>query len=731
MCRRHKSRLILGALIIALFIILFPETIFAHEWEYRITEQDTIDKIDLEATDAFIDYENSEIKLPFSASPNVIDFSPDGSYSYAVLTKNGLKYFMFDGEKMVENTILNINSSNPLGFTFTDSFPDVAILSQNGVSSFKFAGTDMAEVPHLSIQGLTNAVSITTIDDNIYSVLDEDKVKTYGFDGSTMVEINQLGIERLSNPVAISGTKEYNIAVIEENKVTWYGYTGDGMAEIPALSISTGFTDLKSIAIAKGRVTVVDDAEVKTFLFDGTRMSQVTALSVTSGLTQPSAVAIRPGSYDLLIVDGTNVNYYSFDGEKMVKNELLSVVVDDIITGGKYVESAIVQSLPIMWKADMLRVRANMILPAGTSITWSVTADGANWITRWRARGIETGTVVEVSDDNGYSWRSIGDVSVASVTSDTKELWAEVIPGNAVMWRAELATTNKDVTPVITGIAGTAVKWEVNNKPKPPIVHVPEEGWYYTTTPTFYWDFVDEDEGDYQTAFQLEVRRQSDDGLVFDSGKINSSETSFTLPTSNLPHIEGPLWQSGTYAFYVRVKVWDMEDVESEWSMPGYFKVLAYERPRIAEIVSAPPEQEIPEKGDDSSHIMILSGMRAADLPKVKAGSKVTVVLDSVGPILNDAASIAIFPYNDSQAIIENAERLYDSGYPINRWYVSFYTDAEITKVPAGTVVKMQTHGAGSEGGTTVFNMPPYADGVVVTEGSVYEDWFVVLEGSE
>ena len=220
MCRRHKSRLILGALIIALFIILFPETIFAHEWEYRITEQDTIDKIDLEATDAFIDYENSEIKLPFSASPNVIDFSPDGSYSYAVLTKNGLKYFMFDGEKMAENTILNINSSNPLGFTFTDSFPDVAILSQNGVSSFKFAGTDMAEVPHLSIQGLTNAVSITTIDDNIYSVLDEDKVKTYGFDGSTMAEINQLGIERLSNPVAISGTKEYNIAAIEENKVT-------------------------------------------------------------------------------------------------------------------------------------------------------------------------------------------------------------------------------------------------------------------------------------------------------------------------------------------------------------------------------------------------------------------------------------------------------------------------------------------------------------------------------
>ena len=282
-----------------------------------------------------------------------------------------------------------------------------------------------------------------------------------------------------------------------------------------------------------------------------------------------------------------------------------------------------------------------------------------------------------------------------------------------------------------TELLGVAVSWDANNKPKPPPVIVPEEGWYYTTTPTFHWNFVDSDEDDYQTAFQVEVRRQSDDALVYDSGKIPSSETSFTLPTSTLPGISGPLWQSGAYAFYVQIRTWDMVDAESEWSVPGYFKVLAYERPRIVEIVSSPEGQEAPTLNNQGSHIMILPDMKANSLPKVKAGAKITIVLDSVGPILDEAKSIAIYPYLSTVATIDKAERLYDEGHSINRWTISFYTDAAINEVPTGTVVKMQTQGTGSEGGTTVFNIPPYADGVVVTEGSIYEDWFVVLEGSD
>ncbi len=731
MCRKYNIKILLGIFIVVAIFVLSPKSVFARDWTYNINEIETLEKIDLDNTNAVIDIENKEIRLPFSTSPNAIDFSPDGSYSYAVLTDNGLKYFMFDGDEIVENTVLRVNTTNPLGFALIQSFPDAAIVAKDGVSVFKFSGSGMTEVPILGVQGLSNTISIATLNKNMYSVLDEDNVKTFGFSGSEMIEIQELAIKGLTDPVALAATKNNEIAVIEKDKIRWFGFTGDNMLEIPALSITNDLTDLKSLAIDNGRITVIDDKEIKTFLYDGSKMSKVTALSVTSGLTKPSAIALRPGSYDLLVVDGKNIDYYAFDGTQMIKNDMLSIVVEDVLTGSGYVSEAVIQSKASSRQADMVRVRANLILPAGTSITWSVTADGANWVKRWRGRGTETGPVTEISHDNGNTWQIIGDISVAGTFSDTKELWADVAPGDSIKWKAELATTDKNETPKITGLLGVAVRWEANSRPKPPPVVVPEEGWYYTTTPTFNWDFVDLDEDDYQTAFQVEIRSQSDDELVYDSGKVTSSETSFTLPTSTLPGVSGPLWQSGTYAFYVQIRTWDAADAESEWSSAGYFKVLAFERPRIAEIVSSPPGQEEPTLDNEGSHIMILSDTNASSLPKVKAGARVTIMLDSVGPILDEPYNVASFPYLNTAAIIDTAERLYSAGYPINRWIMSFYTDAAIKEVPTGTVVKMQTQGIGSEGGTTVFNIPPYADGVVVTEGSIYEDWFVVLEGSD
>ena len=298
---------------------------------------------------------------------------------------------MFDGNEMVENTMLKTNTINPLGFTFTNSFPDTAIVTKESVSSFKFTGSSMTEVPILSIQGLSNAISITTVNKDMYAVLDENSVKTFGFSGTEMIEIQGLGMNELSDPISVDATKNNEIAVIEKDKVRWYGFSGEEMLEIPALSISSDLTDLKSFAIDTGRITVIDQAEIKTFLFDGLKMSQITALSITTGLTKPSAIAVRPGSYDILVVDGTSVDYYSFDGNSMIKNDILSVLVEDVLTSGGYVSEAVILSKSSFRQADMVRVRANLVLPIGTSITWSVTADGINWTKKWRGKELIRG----------------------------------------------------------------------------------------------------------------------------------------------------------------------------------------------------------------------------------------------------------------------------------------------------------------------------------------------------
>lgn len=713
-------------LVIALFLFIGPANA-REETIIQINPGSIEQNIDLTQTTTEIDYDKKEIRLPFNKSPNIIDFSPDGSYSYAVLTETGLKYFQFDGTKMVENTLLKIETTNPMGFAMTEPFPDITMINKEGISTFKFTGSSMQEVPSLSVQGLVNPISISSSQEGVFTILDDNEVKTFGFTGSELKEITSLKITDIQDPKAISTTGN-DIAVIEKDNVKWFGFTGSEMREIPALSVA-GLTDLKAVSIKEGRITVVDETKVKTFLFDGSKMSQINALSVLSGMQKPASVAIRPGSYDLLVVDDKNIDFYSFDGSSMVKNEALSIVVEDILSADGYVSKAVITSKLTQKQADMVRVRANMDLPEGTQITWFFTADGVDWTTGWRAKGND----LEVSKDNGYSWLKIGDLSDAGTNIDNKDLWVEVTPGNKVMWKAELKTTDKKVTPkVIEKFLGTAIKFDLNNTPlPPPKIEMPEDGWYYTTTPTFNWEFRDVDQGDNQSAFELEIRKQSNDSLVYSSGKIESTESKFTLPTSMEPNIPGPLWSSSDYAFSVRVKTWDTADAESEWSDKANFKVLAFERPRIAEISSTTESYEGLSLTDTASHLIIKPNTKIDDLPKVKAGSKVTLILDSVGPIKGNVEDNFTLPYLFTEAQMFETKRDYASGHAINRWYISFFTDASIKEVPSGTVVKLYSRGTGTEGGTTVFNLPPYADGVVVTEGSVYEDWFVVLQGSD
>ena len=78
------------------------------------------------------------------------------------------------------------------------------------------------------------------------------------------------------------------------------------------------------------------------------------------------------------------------------------------------------------------------------------------------------------------------------------------------------------------------------------------------------------------------------------------------------------------------------------------------------------------------------------------------------------------------------------------QWLTEFYTPADISQVPDGTLVTAQlkdtasgatlnlTPYTGSNGDTEDQYWPAYptfANGVVTTQGSVYSDWFVVLQG--
>jgi hypothetical protein len=428
----------------------------------------------------------------------------------------------------------------------------------------------------------------------------------------------------------------------------------------------------------------------------------------------------------------------------MVKNESLSVMVEGILQGDSYRPSAVIVSKTFTRSADMLRVRANHILPDGTAVEWSVSNDGGStWVKTFKVQN-EGGVVsAKYTPDNGGSWTTIygefidgtfySPLDKVSPFFDLKEIWGE-FAGTAdnLMWKAELSTINKKETPRIIFQNGKGIVLEANRKPlKPVIDDTTQAGWFYTTTPTFTWSFVDPD-GDGQSAFTFIIRNAGGD--VIWTEEITGQAG--TLQEHKLPTLTryeenetegGLLWSTGGYSFTAEVKVEDDHAGESEVSERLAFKVLAFERPRIESIIS--PQQE---------KLYISEGASVEQLPTAKAGTKVTFLIDTVGPF-GDLSGIDLkYPYLSTQAETNEKElkRTNGTNKTIRQ---EFWTKAAITEVPSGTIVHFEAIGTGTEGGTTRFYTSNgtgngtfnYSAGLLKTQGTVYEDWHVVLQGSQ
>lgn len=740
---RNLRQLIL-VFTVSLILALYPRPAPAATWDYTISTADTPGMIDTSATSAVVDTTNKEIKLPPIPTPDLVSFWPSGEMDYIVLTTTGVKHFSYNGTTMVENTLLNVNISNPMALAAPDPYPDVVVADASGIKHYSFSGSGMVYNPALSVAGLTGIAAIGAAGQEDLAALMGSQVQHFTFNGSSMARNTVLEpAAALSNPIDVAlGSGGYDTAVLEPNRVRWFNYTGSGMVENPSLAV-TGLTSPVAMAVANPDsgydLAVVDGSQIKHYSFSGTNMAYNAALSVTSGLGNPRAVAIRSGSFDRIVVDGTQVRYYQWNGSSLVYNSALSVTVANIVQGAGYAASAAAQSQAKDPGANSgyVRVRATHELPNNTSVTYSVTADGVNWVKKWRGRGTATGTVLEISPDNGFSWNPIGTASDALPSVNNANLWAQVTAGRAVKWKAELATTDPAVTLKIatTPRGVVAVRLDTNAAPNMPVMPV-YGSCFATTTPTLTWTFSDPDAGDNQSAYQVQVVRASDMALILDSGKVISSSSQFVVPTSQVPDIPGPLWGAGTYQFKYRVKVWDQAGAESPWSNYADFCVVAFERPQIAQIVSPPPGQTAPDPANPATHIVITPGMTAGQLPKVKAGAKVVLLVDSIGPLTSFSVA---FPYLSRTATLNTPAKLpdgvtnnpmYPSGNPVNRWSVEFWADPSLEVCPTGTVVQMQLSGSSGAGAASL-NAPLHSDGVVVIQGSIYEDWFVVLQGRD
>jgi hypothetical protein len=706
-------------LIMALFVC--TEEAWAESWGTKIRSDEN--KINKTNSTAVIDTNAYEIKLPKNVH-NALMFEGE-EFDYSVLTPTGVKRFSWTGDQLVENTLIGVTGvTNTVACAVGGEYPDIVIATSDKVTRYGFSGSMQ---PVYNILGFTEVISVGTRDNDI-SVVTPDSVQYYGFTGDQYVNNTRLSLSGLTNTVDIGlAPNSFDVVVASPSEVKYYCFTGSELIENTMLKLS-GLSGVKSVEMNDiGRVAVIEGNVVKGYTI-GSSMAYSAALSVTSGLTNPISVALRRNSNDMIILDGDQIRYYMYNGSSMVYNPTLSKTIAGLSNLGGYVLKATVESVRFTLARTFTkaRVRAFMQVPTGTKITWSISADsGTTWIKKWRAVGNASGGYVEYTNDNGTTWTNLGSITKAQPGADNElDLWCTIPSTTGVNWKAELETSDRQKTPVIKSTnpgVTDAIVIDSNSPPTTPTVDVPAGANCFTSsTPELRWTFSDPDIGDSQSRYKVSIYKASDSILVHEIAAYGN-QTSYVIPP-------GILFNTGVYQFKTKIEVWDQAG-DSAISALKDFCVVAFENPRISDIVSPSTGQVKPNPADESTWIGIPYGTVQANLPKTKAGGAVTLKINAIGV---QSVGEPTITYNGKQASKDTPVISKTVGTN-NVYDIRFWTKANLADCPNGTLVTMTIRGTRGTN-TPVLRLdksynPRHAEGVVTTNGTILENWFVILNG--
>lgn len=658
--------------------------------------------INAEETSAHIDTDNNWARLPeksLSSAITILQESP----GFAAATREGIKVYEYDdsADAMEYNSVYSIPwAIEATGVAIRQDNLNIWGITPNSVAYYRYNGSGMSDDPNLKVLGLNNVLSVAGFHEQDSAIVLErtgdNKAKITRYDASGQLVASNSINTGITDPVSVSMVNQSPDFWLYTKSSAYYFIYDDlqGTYIADPSKIINGLNDVVSASSDDIGNSILTPTSIDYYMnLDGGGIAHVTAFSpgTASGAV---AVALRPGSYDQILINKSgHVRWWTYDDatdsmKRVPAYEASGFVLNEgYVTRAKYVSQEVVT----IEEYSHIRIRADTNIPGNTSIEWLV------------------------STDNGLSFIEVD-----------QGMWTEVQPSTSYIIEGVLTTEDSTITPYIF-----SVLLELNSPPNTPVL--PDYGTcFVTTTPTLLWTFSDPDEpDDEQTAYHVQVVRASDYELILDSGKTYSPENQYIVPTSTVPEIPGPLWASGTNQFKYRVMAWDKADIQSPWSEWGNFCVYAFERPRIREIVSTPDMASRPTPEDMSTHLMIARGTSQELLPVAKAGTKVGLLLDSIGPFNTSSAR---FPYKDTEATLGGPPEVVHQIGINKHWLVEFWTDANKEICPDGTIVMMESIGTGSSG-TILFNMNleegAYAEGVIKTQGTVFDDWIAVLRGRD
>lgn len=756
----------------------------------RLSEEDIMGKV------KFINDENSPVAYSVMTGSGIVQYAFDGEkmveidnleveidnpLAYAIKLNSpdlvvavdreeeekDIIYYSYGSDGMIENPFLSINGLTEIRSMAFVNENDLAVLKNDRAITYKLAGDEMINIPDLSIDNLDNPLDIASRNKHSITILEENKIRRFEFNGTGYSEIPGLYLDENIRAKAMATAKD-QVSIIDDKNVYTYLMSDENFAYVKALSITESLESPCAVGVHKDRkdLLVLDKengkAKVKYFSFGEEDMMEIPELSVEVEnvilgnvgkyaldgelISKPLAVKgsyinlIQVGAYSYLEKD-TSITFYISKGKEskvwlpMWKLERWEDKRTELYKNIEFGEDKVV------WEYEG---RRNEIYPQNLDFPESVVKD----VTDFEVIENEDGDIELNPSRRTDDWFEIP-IDLEDIDDDS----------SYIRLKMKFKSKNGETTPYVYVPYENNDIYELNDeddiaikiigrkKPGSPIIddiddgvgNLPglkrKKGWVYSTTPTIKWRIpgIVKSEN-YQSGCQLVIMADTDEGwkpaLITDKITGDSGERQeYVVPTSEKPNIEGPLFDSGEYKFAVFVRVWDMDDTPSDFSVGKRFNVLAYERPRITNIISTP-------NGDFSNTIMIKKGMKEDSLPLAKAGTAITLTIDSVGPIENDVEDgeeiSKIFYQKDNKNIYINKGEITSGNSPgssINTWDITFWTNASVLEVPEETIIRAILAGDSDEGGTTVFCIPRYAEGVARIKDTVYTEWNVFLKG--
>ena len=723
----------IGLLLFSVVLVLvFAQNAWAAK--YVINDESTHGLLDKKNTNAVIDNtDKGHIRLP-RGNPSGISFLGEDSFDVAVLTANGIEIISPTGDI---KTIVEINNlSNPAAVFAGGMYPDVIVVeddkndnTKSQVTHFSNLGSEYAENPGLTIQGLDKTISVTSFGFNKATLTETgDSMYHYWLGDHYQTET----VTSFTNPVNMALLGEgYDAVVLDDSgvkKIT-------NMSSVSNL-LSGNFT---AIAGHTDSFAVVNDNVAEHYHVVDNEVHKNDWLTVKDGLDAPSAIALRPGSFDRAIVDGDTIKFYFWTGEELT---LAGEVPFDVLDGvGKYVNRARAVSSVISKKdKNNNKMEITHVRLSNGGIDSYPTTSTNTWVEWYVA------THADLIKD---------EIKKSDLSDLTK--WLKVTPGDwyildepaeDVRWMAVLRTKDGKVTPRIHEF----IEIEFRVDLKPPELNLPT-GSYYTSNPEIWWTFDDSGTESTQSAFQL-VLFNNNNEEIFNTGKVMSRQNSYVIRNTNN---HASLWGEGTDTFQVQVKVWDNYGSESPFTSKEKFRILAFDRPVITEIVSPPM------RGRE----WINRHTESMQLPISKAGTAVTMRIHGIGVSELSKANI-YYPGSrtldkDNNWTIKGAGETKEVEYiedfslveekGTNKvWEATFYTDADSSN---GTVIagkfyasnfsssepllimddiydyKDRKKPSNDDEWTTWIGYRWWSEGISIVNDTVLSDWIVVLKAKD